>query len=583
MKKATDQTQLNERIIQGVPVSDGVAVGQLYFFKYEKKKFPRFTITVHEVDKEIQRYRTAIKSSKVDLQKLENSLKKEGHDEAITIINTHIQMLDDPFITTEMEERIRNMLVNTETVFNGAIADYEKQFSSIDDQFFKQRLTDVKDLSRRILDHLNPAQTKSIYSQFPDDIIIFSKELTPSHTAEAKLNQVKAFITEIGGKTSHAGLIARAKGIPFVADIDADIFEKLACSEIVVDGNNGIVIIYPTEETKRKYMQKMEEDNQRYQIMKDEIHLPSKTKDGISVSIHANVENSEDIPKLRDLHVNSIGLLRSEFIFVQEDICELTEEQQIKKYRKIFANAKDLSVYFRVFDVGGDKNLTKEIEEEINPALGCRSIRYLLKNPRVLRTQLRALLQSTNESNIKILIPLISDLFEIISFKEILKEVKEELGITYYIPVGAMIEVPSSAIMVDVLAKHCDFLSIGTNDLIQYTLAVDRVNPNVADIYRGCHPSVVRLLKHVYDQSAHLNIPFHICGEMASNPLYTPLLIGIGYKSLSCSLSYIPIIKHTIRKISMNHAKELVEEILSCSSYKQTYEVLEEYHKRYFE
>ncbi|MBI5273777.1 MAG: phosphoenolpyruvate--protein phosphotransferase [Chlamydiales bacterium] len=570
----------DELVLKGIPVSEGVALGVIYFFKPKQRKFPEFSITVHEVDKEIERYRSAIRLSRIDLHHLQSSLQQDGSNEAITIIDAHIQMLEDPFITTEMEEKIRKMLRNTETVFQSALAEYERQFLQINDQFFQQRLIDVKDLSERIMDHLSPMQLKE-KSKLPLESIVFAKELTPSNAAHACYDCIKAFITEVGGKTSHAGLIARAKGIPFVANISADLLEKFASSLVIVDGNEGVVIVNPTSKTIKEYQYRLKIEKERFDHFAKNVHFPSKTQDNVLVDVLANIENIKDISRLFDYHISGIGLLRSEFLFLQEDIAALTEKQQLQCYKEMIVAAKELPVHFRVFDVGGDKKLASSLQDEANPALGCRSIRYLLKHPMILETQLRAVLKASKGKNIKLLLPLISDVYEIFQVKEMVQSIKKSLHLDHHIPIGAMIEVPSSAIMIDVIAAACDFISIGTNDLIQYTLAADRMNPAVADIYRGCHPSIVRLLKAICDAAHRHSIPVSICGEMASNPLYTPLLIGIGFDSLSCTPRYIPLLKHMIRSHSKERAYHLMEDIYSCSSYKQTYDVLDEYHRRY--
>ncbi len=582
MMKSTAQTHTSERTLKGIPISEGIAVGNSFFLKVESRRYPEFHISLHEVDREIERYRSAIRSSKIDLLYLQKSLQSEGSTEAVSIIDSHIEMLDDPFITVEIEEKIRHMMRNTEAVFHSAITDYEKQFAKIADHFFQQRLIDVRDLSERILNHLLPSSSK-LYSNCPVDSIIFAQEITPSHTAEASYDFVKAFVSQTGGKTSHAALIARAKGIPYVADIDLTDLQDMTRCPVIVDGNEGLVIINPSPECINEYKERYEKHKERYRYFKKSVHIPAMTQDQVPVEVMANIENLIDIPKLFEYQVPAIGLLRSEFFFLQDDIAQVTEDQQLAVYERLIQETKEIPITFRVFDIGGDKNFSSSLQPEANPALGCRSIRYLLRNPHILYTQLKAIIKTTQGKNLNLLFPLISDVSEIHEVKDIVHRVQKELGIITRIPIGAMIEVPSIAIMIDAVAKSCDFISIGTNDLIQYTLAVDRQSTILADLYRGCHPSIVRLLKLVMEQSKACNIPVSICGEMASNPLYTPLLLGLGFNRLSCSPRHIPMIKYIIRKTTSDMALKLVSDVLNCYSYKQTYDLLEEYHRRFYD
>jgi len=568
--------------LKGVPISEGIAIGELYYFDVcTEEPSLEVPITIGEVDREILRYRIALNSSKEDLQKLQNVLAKEGSADAVTIIDSHIQMLDDPFLTVEMEGKIRGMLVNTESVFKQVMTDYERQFSKIDNNFFQQRLIDIKDLSSRVLKHLNDAPP-SLFPHIPKGSVIFSKELVPSETAEAPKSQVSAFITQNGGDTSHAALIAKAKGIPFVANIEIDLLHRPLLKTVIVDGSNGCIILNPKPSTIELYHREREEMQKRFVHFSNFAADPSLTQDNNTVDVLANIQNVEDIDQVLEYKVPEVGLLRSEFLFLKKDIGFCTDNDQYQCYSKLFKKAGSLPITFRLFDIGGDKVFCKGLAHELNPALGCRSIRFLLRHRPIFLTQLKALIRASVFGNIRILLPLITDVSELLEVKRCAKEIVQSfqadgLNVTMP-PIGCMIEVPSAVIMADLIAHHSDFLSIGTNDLIQYTLAADRANPELSDIYKATHPSIIKMLKMIMDAANAHNIPVSLCGEMASNPIFTALLIGLGISKLSCPLRYIPIIKYTIRNISTKDAKELVKEVSTYSCSQDIHKALTEHY-----
>jgi len=566
MKQAIRQLRL-----EGFPVSGGIAIGRLYFLlEEEEKRFPVFSINTDEVDREIQRYRLALSSSRKDLEQLQGYLSEEGSEEAITIIDTHIQMLEDPMITTIVEEKIHQMLQNTETVFRSVIGDYEKKFVAIEDAFFRQRWIDVKDLSQRILKHLDPS--KEVRSRFPSGAVIFAKELTPSHTAEACVSKVSAFLSEVGGKTSHAALIARAKGIPYVTHIDFKGLNLEEASVVIVDGVKGQVILNPTEATLQQYKKLKNDIFESYQKLVGEVFLEAKTTDHKKIDVFANIEKLTDLDHSSFLAAEGIGLFRSEFLFLQKEIFSITEQEQYLFYSQMIRKAKGVPIVFRVFDLGGDKGYIQHKDfEEANPALGCRGVRFLLHYPEFFKKQLRAILRASVEGNVSLLFPLIADIDELRKVKKILLEVKYDLAsqrveAALDLKIGCMIEVPSAATTVDLLAKECDFFSIGTNDLVQYTLAIDRSHAVLSLGYKPAHPAILRMMKGVIEVGALKKKKVTVCGEIASNPLYTELLLGLGVESFSCPPRDIPLIKKTIRSSSYKEAKELAISVLSLES-----------------
>jgi phosphoenolpyruvate-protein phosphotransferase (PTS system enzyme I) len=571
---STDQEEIH---LQGSPVSDGIAIGFPYFISSHEEDLPEFPITAREVEEEIERYRRALFSSREDLERLQHDLAEEGSSEAVSIIGTHIQMLDDPLITTHMEEKVRQMRKNVETVFQSVITDYKKRFSKTTDSFFQQRLADVKDLSKRILGHLRPGQ-QSYLDDIPPNSILFIRELIPSDTASIQATRVSAVVTQTGGGTSHAALIARAKGIPFVASVDVQALQKAKGKCVIVDGMSGDVIVNPSSSTLEKYQKLQSRLKKQYRALEDETHFVAETADGYPVQIFANVNNLSDVDLLHQHGAAGIGLFRSEYFFLQDGSLFASEEQQYGLYLQLIEKAAGLPVVIRVLDLGGDK-LPRESQPGQNPVLGCRGIRFLIKHHEIFRIQLRALLRAAVHGDVSILLPLISDVGEVIETKRLMEEVKQELRqenlpFKDRIPLGCMLEVPSAILMTDRLAEECDFFDIGTNDLIQFTLGVDRQNPETSDFYFPAHPSVIRMVRLSVLEAKRSEKPITICGEIASNPLFTPLLLGLGVDRFSCAPRFIPVIKKVIRQCNLVETYDLAQRILQMKTSAQITQLL---------
>ncbi len=559
--------------IQGAPVSEGIAIGTSFFIDFAiDEMIPEFAIKASQVAYEINRYRDALSSCKIELTYLKQSLQKEGSLEAIDIIDTHILMLEDPLIKENVEEKIRVVKRNTESVFSNVIRDYEKKFSKMKDPFFQQRIVDILDLSKRILSHLSD-KGKFNFSEIPLSSVVFSKELIPSHTAAIQASRVCAFVTQSGGGNSHAALIARAKGIPYVSSIDVDLFRSLQGKSIIVDGQTGEVIVNPKPSTLARYKEIKTRLKTSYQLLQQDINHITETVDGYPVHILANAGNLHDLEEMHMYRAEGVGLFRSEYLFLEKHTLFISEEEQVSAYIDIIKKAKGLPCVIRVFDIGGDKNpnLFFEHEKEANPVLGCRGIRFLLRYPNIFRTQLRAIMRASYDADVRILLPLISDIHELLEAKRIIGEVHNELvdqGLierrTYL--VGCMIEVPSVVFICDAIAKESDFLSIGTNDLVQYTLGIDRSNPSMSDFCYPAHPSVIRMIKMVVMEARKQNKPVTICGEIASNPVFVPLLLGLGMNNFSCSPRYIPFVKRAVRNTVLLEAYELAQRVLQMSS-----------------
>lgn len=572
--------------IRGAPVSDGIAIGVPFFFNPVEKEIPEFSITLREVDDEIARYRSALFSSREDLRQLRRNLAEEASEDAATIIEAHIQMLDDPLLTGHMEEKIRQTLQNPESVFKSVITDYGKRFRCKADSHFQDRLSDVMDLANRVLGHLCPMKGDSLLN-VPFNSIVFAKELIPSHTASAESSRVSAFVTQSGGGNSHAALIARAKGIPYVAGIDVSALQNIPSRCVIVDGQLGEVIFNPGSRTLEKYKQRKTCLKTSFQLLQKEMQYDSETMDGCQVLVFANIGDIGDLENIQQYSPEGIGLFRTEYLFFQHRHLIASEEGQYQAYVRLIQTVGRLPVVIRVFDVGGDKNpeLFEGGEKEPNPVLGCRGIRFLLRHPDIFKVQLRAILRAAVHGEVRILLPLISDVSELDISRAIIAGVSRSLaeeGIPHRsdIPLGCMIEVPSAVLICEALCRKSDFLSIGTNDLVQYTLGIDRSNPAMSDFCYPAHPSVLRMIKMVNTEAKRHGRTVTICGEIASNPLFVPLLIGLGIDQLSCAPRYIPVVKRAIRQTGLLGAYELAQRVLGLNSSTEVSRILlEAYNK----
>lgn len=574
----SESDESDEFHLHGSPVSEGIAIGEPYFLSSGKEEIPEFPIDLDQIEKEVARYRRALFLSREDLQELQRKLEGEGADEALSIIAAHIQMLDDPMITTNMEAKIRQMRRNTESVFHGVIEEYKKRFSAVRDSFFQQRLIDVIDLSLRILGHLRP-QRKDAFEEAPPNAVVFAKEITPTATAAA--SRIAAFVTERGGGHSHAALIARSKGIPFVASIDLELLQSAQGKQVIVDGLTGDVIVNPRPETLIKYQELQQLLKKHYQLLEKEVHLPAETIEGKKITFFANIGSLSDLDLAARYHVDGIGLFRSEYLLTQDPLFLDSEEKQREAYVEAVQKMGGAPVVIRLFDLGGDKypELIFGRERGFNPALGYRGIRFLLRRKHILKTQLRALLYAAREANIQILVPFVSELKELRAVKGYAAEVAEELrakgekGIAIP-PIGSMIELPGAVFLGDALAEESAFLSIGTNDLIQYSLGIDRSNPEIDTALLQLHPSILQMIQRTLLAGRKAHKPVSLCGEMATHSTLLPLLIGLGVEEFSCAPRFIPILKQIVRNTSLEKAKNLAEEALRLHEPQEIQELL---------
>jgi len=560
-----------EKRFQGAPVSEGIAIGKPYFLgSAQEEAIPEFQIARGKEEEEVLRYHKAISSSRKDLEKLQEALSLEGSHDAMQIIGTHIEMLEDPQMTADVEKRIRDMGQNTEMALTLVIDEYRVRFSRTSDLFFQQRLTDVLDLSRRILGHLAFKKRREI-SDIPPNSVVFSRELVPSDTATAQASRVSAFVTQFSGGNSHAALIARAKGIPLVASVDMHAIQSLKGKCVIVDGLTGEIIVNPTQGTLRKYQEMKQRLQQNLLLFEEMAHLNPETQDGFEIKIFANIGSLAESQYLNKTH--GVGLFRSENLFLENPELFSDEEEQFRIYSELLKQASGLPVVVRVFDVGGDKP-PPGIPGVIT---GERGIRFLLQNQKFFVIQLRALLRAAQFGDLRILLPLVSDVNELKETKFLIEQIKRECGLTCSPPVGCMIEVPSAILIADILAKEAHFFSIGTNDLIQYVLGVDR---SQNQDFLPAHPSIIRLLKMTIIEARRHNLPVTICGEIASSPMFIPLLIGLGIHQISCALRFIPQVNWMIRNCTLLESCQIADQILQMQSPAEISKLLMETYRR---
>ena len=569
---------------RGYPLCRGIAIGKPLFFATTEADIPEFAVSEGEIEGEIDRYYKALKHSRNDLLSLKERLHQEGGNEAVAIMTSHLEMMHDPLMTVKVEEEIRILGKNTEYAFKNVIGEYEKKFSKITDQFFADRVKDFQDISRRIIGHLRRKERRSLAS-ISSKVIVFAHELSPSDTAEAHTDCIEAFVTRSGALTSHVAIMARAKGIPFVSNVD---FPDLSVSLpplVIVDGTTGDVIINPSQATLQEYKEQKEELKLYVKGLQAAGSLPAETIDGKTVRLSANIEMFNELDALEQFGGEGIGLFRTEYMVLAKEAFP-SEEEQFLVYKSIVERLDGHPAVIRTFDIGGDKfGHFHPSRYEKNPYLGCRAIRLMLKEKTAFKTQIRAILRASAFGEVSILFPMISGLSELLECKVLMDEVKRELlesGVPFNlkIPIGCMIEVPSAAVTSDILARECDFLSIGTNDLVQYALAVDRGNPQMSYLYNPMHPSILRLLKMVVEEGTLAKKSVSVCGEIAANPKYTALLLGLGVHELSLSSPSLPLVKNVIRKLSIVEATELADYVLTLSTAEEIEKVLAEAYEK---
>jgi phosphotransferase system enzyme I (PtsI) len=553
--------------LQGLGVSPGIAHGNLHVVRDDFDDVPHYRIEPSQIGDEIARFEGALLQTRVQILEMQQKIAEAIGTKDAAIFDAHLLVVEDRTLIDEVLRKLETDLCNVEWVFQQVATNYAETLSKIDDPYLRERALDIQDVTRRIIRNLQGKAPKPFLAVAQPHILV-AHNLTPSDTASMNTDLVLGIATDLGSRTSHTAIMARSLGIPAVVGLH-DATEKLESGQrVLLDGYSGLLIIDPTRETLSYYG----EIELRKGLVKQHLgelrETKSTTRDGRHIILSANIELPGDVDAVVANGAEGIGLYRTEFLFVNRDTLP-GEEEQYETYRKVAERVRPHPLIVRTFDLGGDKlaSRTVDVGDEMNPFLGWRAIRFCLENIDMFKTQLRAILRASAAGNIKIMFPMISGLEELRHAKSILNDCRKELhaaGIKMgeKMEIGAMIEIPSAAIASDILAREVDFFSIGTNDLIQYVIAVDRVNERIAHLYEPTHPSVLRLLKLTTD-AAHANkIWVGVCGEMAGDVALTPLLLGFGVDELSVGAAFVPRVKLAVQSLAIPECRQLVDEVL---------------------
>ncbi|CAA6692317.1 MULTISPECIES: phosphoenolpyruvate--protein phosphotransferase [unclassified Lentimonas] len=563
-----EQTSKEEIILEGIAASPGVAHGTALLYLQKELDVPSYDLKPEAIDAEIERFDQAILRTREEITGVRHKVAASLGEAEARIFDAHLMVLEDNALLDEVNSELRSTNKNVESCYNKIAQRYISFFSSMEDEYLKERVTDIRDVSRRLLQNLI-GMKKSNLGELAAHSIIVSEDITPSDTADMDRSKLLGFITNAGGQTSHSVIMARSMRIPAVVGLH-DATKKIESGDqILVDGYDGIVVINPSEERLFKYGKLASERRKLDKIYNSVICEPSETQDGSPIGLMSNIEGAQEMDQVVAMCSNGVGLFRTEGIFLRHHGYP-SESVQYEEYAAVALAAGDEPVIIRTLDIGGDKTLGDGSVQEDNSFMGFRAIRFCLENQDIFKTQLRAILRASAQGNIKIMYPMISGMGELKRANAILEEVKidlraENIAFNEAIEVGAMVEIPSAAAIVDILAEEADFFSIGTNDLIQYLMAVDRLNDRVAHLYEPAHPAVLRTLKHIIDEANRLGKPVSVCGEIAGDPIYASLLLGMGATSLSLTSSMLPEVKYFIRKMKMADARALVEEVLQIN------------------
>jgi phosphotransferase system enzyme I (PtsI) len=567
----------NEVVVQGIAASQGIAYGQVFLYIQSDVEIPSYQVDADKRIEEISRFDHALLVTRQQIQKIQDEVEKNlGSDEA-RIFDAHLLVLEDQALISETIREFETTSKNIEMCFNKVSQRYIKAFSEIDDEYLRERSGDIRDVAQRMLQNLL-GQAGQNLSKLAEKRAVVANDISPSDAASIDRSQAVAIVTDSGSKTSHAVIVARSMKIPAVVGL-RDLTKRVRNGDwILVDGYDGVVTINPAEQTLFRYGKIKLQKQGFEQRLIDANKLPAVTLDGVNVILRANIEKVDEIALVKENSAAGVGLFRTEFLYLSDNRVP-SEEEQFIAYKAVAEAFAPEPVVIRTLDLGGDKPMTGNPDlfpEESNPFLGFRAIRFCLEHRDIFKDQLRAILRASAHGKVQLMYPMISGSEELARANEVLEECRLELRkgnvpFDETMAVGAMIEIPSAAMTSDILAKECDFFSIGTNDLIQYLLAIDRVNDRIAHLYEPTHPAVLRTLKMIVDEAHKQKIKVSVCGEMAGDPVYVPLLLGIGVDELSMTPPLLPAVKYLVRAMKMAEAKNLAQRALQLTSPKEIY------------
>jgi len=562
--------KFKEVLLKGIPAAPGISIGRAYLLDSEEFVIPRRRIQKEEANSEVERFNKCLVKTRKELLEIKSKIAEEMGSEHAEIFSAHLLVIEDPILINDVISRIEKDLLGVECVFLDVMKKYIDVLSKTNDEYLRERVSDINDVGKRVLRNLLGTKRESLET-LKEKVIVVAYDLSPSDTALMHKRNVMALATDIGGRTSHTAIMAKSLEIPAVVGLEVATNRIKNGDLLIVDGAHGHVIVNPNQENLKKY----EQEQRKFLAFERDLNslkeLPCLTLDGRKVELGANIEMPEDITSVLDHRADSVGLYRTEYFYMNRKGLP-TEEEHYAAYKYVAEKMSPRPVVIRTLDLGGDKFLSNlHVPREMNPFMGWRAIRFCLARPDIFKTQLSAILRASAHGNIKIMYPLISGVEELKRANKMLAEVKEDLikknlKFDDKIEVGAMIEVPSAAMTSDLLAKEVDFFSIGTNDLIQYSLAVDRVNEKIAYLYEPAHPAVLRFVKMIID-NAHANkIWVGMCGEMAGDVLFTIILVGLGLDHFSMSPVNLLEVKRIIRTLTYSRVKKIAEKTLKLAT-----------------
>ncbi len=576
--KTAPPTRNDVRSYKGIGVSPGIAIGRAVIIERREASVFRVPIREEEVSSEVNRFMEALEKTRDELAELKHKVSRSMGDEYASIFEAHAMMVSDPSFSDKVVQKIESEQVNAEWALAEVQEELQARFQSFDDEYLRERVADVKDVADRVQTNLQGIAHHDL-SEITHDVVILADDLTPSDAIHFNRRPIVGFATEAGGRTSHTSIIAKSLSLPAVIGVPR--LTKMIDNDemIILDGYEGTLIVNPTQAMIAEYQSRVLRHEEAERRLLENRTQPAVTKDNHQITLQANIELVEELKDAVRFGSEGIGLYRSEFLYISKSPLLPTEEEHLQLYRSLAEAIAPQQCIIRTFDLGG-KKLAREVigSREDNPVLGLRGLRLCMKHRDMFRTQLRALLRASVFGNIKIMFPLVSGVQELRQVKTLIREIKSELdgeGLAYNpdLQVGIMVEVPSAALIADILARESDFFSIGTNDLIQYSLAIDRSNENVSYLYEPLHPALLRLIKNVIDAGKGAGIPVSLCGEMAADPIYAVVLIGLGLEIFSMNPSSIPIIKNVVRAVRYRDCRRIAELALQ----KRTAQEIEEF------
>lgn len=554
---------------QGIGASPGVAVGHAFVLDARRVRTPKVKLTLSELEGEVLRFKTAIELSDRQLEELKTRLDSDGQEHGM-ILEAHRMMLHDPMFLVEVTRLIKEDLINAEWAVRRVGKRLRHQFDNLEDEYFRERKSDIEFVADRLVRNLM-GEVVDQELEVPPHAIVCAHDISPADAAMlVRSGSVGAFVTDLGGHTSHTAIVARAREVPAVVGLGKACESIRNGDMVAVDGRRGLVLLNPTEEQLALFRETMRRQLQTEQLALKTAELPAVTSDGIRVRLNGNMEFPEEIPSLLAHGAEGIGLYRTEFLFLNRALPP-TEEEHFESYKQVLQAMGDRPVTIRTLDLGGDKVPGKKADKETNPAMGLRAIRYCLAHRELFRVQLRALLRASAYGNLRVMFPLVSSISELREARSELEACRSELSrqgvpVGKRFPIGIMVETPSAAWIADRLAQEADFFSIGTNDLIQYSLAIDRQNRDVAYLYRPLHLAILRSLDAIISAAKKANIPVAMCGEMAGDAGLTMVLLALGLEEFSMTAGQIPMVKNVIRQMSKKDAVLVMEQAMNFSS-----------------